>query len=306
MSTHFVQPADGFVLYHQSLTSFKGLLHGFSLRCDPQSQEEKSLGFNGYQPRKTVEMNRKQFLDAIVTNRAGSHGNSSAGTEGSSDVRLVCLNQTHSHVIHCLRSAALDTTPVGDGLSTDQPNVLLSVLTADCVPILIAEPGNRLVAAVHAGWRGTLKRIVEKAVGKMKAELSANPANCLAVVGPSIRSCCYEIGENVFQAFASEFPYASALFKGNFGHPAEDIRSHGESKVPLTPDRHDGRKFLDLPAACEYQLRDAGLLKENIHASPFCTSCENERFFSHRRESGRTGRMMAVIGMTRDFTQSST
>src|SRR5205814_3314750 len=100
----------------------------------------------------------------------------------------------------------------GDASTTNRPGVLLAVQTADCVPILLVDPKNRAIAAVHAGWRGTLQRIVTKAIGKMQMQFRTKPGNLLAVIGPSIGGCCYEVGTEIASEFRSQFATASDWF----------------------------------------------------------------------------------------------
>src|SRR6185437_9538717 len=101
----------------------------------------------------------------------------------------------------------------GDGLMASEPGLLLCIQTADCIPVLIADRKNRAVAAFHAGWRGTLGRIVENGVGRMRLEFGSRPEDMIAAIGPGIGQCCYAIGEEVRQQFESQFAYASELFR---------------------------------------------------------------------------------------------
>jgi YfiH family protein len=164
------------------------------------------------------------------------------------------------------------------------------------VPILLVDPKNRAVAAVHAGWRGTLKRIVTKAIGKMQMQFGCKPADMLAAIGPSIGGCCYEVGTEVASEFRSQFPNASDWF--------DELRT-GEEPNPLqwlnmAPPGHQPRPknvLLDLRKANRAQLLDAGLREQNIVVSDLCTACRRDLFFSYRKEAGTTGRLMSVIGI---------
>ena len=91
---------------------------------------------------------------------------------------------------------------------TGEPDLLLAIQTADCLPVLLVDPEQRVVAAVHAGWRGTIQRIAAKAVHRMQTDFGSHPSHCLAVVGPAIRRCCYEVGEEVVEAFTKEFGHS--------------------------------------------------------------------------------------------------
>jgi YfiH family protein len=266
MEDEFVTSKDGLFLYHQRLAAFKWLRHGFGLRRSPIDGREMSLGFNGYQPSETVIENRRIFAKSIM----------------GRDLTLTLLRQTHSDVVLPVVSPGLAAPQEGDGLVTGEPDLPISVQTADCLPVLLVDPRQRTIAAIHAGWRGTLKRIVAKGVRLMEAEFATNPRDCVAVVGPSIRGCCYEVGEEVVESFTREFDYAASLFRAP--RPAEATRA--------------GAQYLDLSLACHQEFLNVGLLSENIYANGPCTSCQKHRFFSHRAEKGNTGRTLLVIGMT--------
>jgi YfiH family protein len=155
---------------------------------------------------------------------------------------------------------------------------MLGVQTADCVPVLLADTRNRAVGAFHAGWRGTLAGIVEHGVGRMREEFGSRPEDLTAAIGPAIRPCCFAIGEEVRAAFTGAFPYAPELF------------------------HHAGAQlYADLHEANRRQLLAAGVAAETIHIVAECTACSRmpdgrRKYFSHRAERGRTGRMLSVIG----------
>ena len=102
---------------------------------------------------------------------------------------------------------------VGDGLVTDMPGLVVAIQTADCLPIVLVDPKRRAVGVFHAGWRGTVKRIVEKGVGEMRKHFGSNPRNLLAAIGPGVRGCCYDVGQEVRITFESQFAYAATLFR---------------------------------------------------------------------------------------------
>ena len=273
MPEKFLTSLDGLFLYHQRLAAFKWLIHAFSLRRDPLNGKEMSLGFNGYQPREVVEGNRQKLIQSVC----------------KKNMPLITLRQVHSDIVFTVRSPLLvETAEEGDSLITNEADFLIAVQTADCLPVLLVDPDKRAVASVHAGWRGILRQIVQKTLTLMQRQYSTNPWDCVAVIGPSIRECCYEVGEDVIEAFVREFDYAPDLFH----------RSQlGSEKAQ--------KRFLDLPAACRRQLLDGGLDAENVFTNAPCTTCNINRLFSHRGESGKTGRMMAVIGITGETPQSS-
>lgn len=189
----------------------------------------------------------------------------------------------------------------GDALITQAPGVLLSIRTADCLPILIADPETRAVAAIHAGWRGLLGRIVEKTVSEMRRSFDSEPRHLLAALGPSIRSCCYEVGSDVVDAFCGAFVDSDRFFR-KWPGPQEQ-----PPRVPASPSlapphraHHSGSGLcLDLSAAALDQLQGAGVPKAHVETCDLCTSCRNDLFFSYRKEGNRAGRMMAVIGIKR-------
>jgi len=155
-----------------------------------------------------------------------------------------------------------------DGLITNQKNLVLTILTADCVPILLHDPIGEVIGAVHAGWRGTKAHIVAKTIEAMQREFGTNPKDTLAYIAPSIGKCCYEVGEDVAKYFEED----SYTQKGD--------------------------KFrLDLPYLNAQQLLAMGVAQENITHSHICTACEVERFFSYRQECGCEGRFMSMVWM---------
>ncbi len=264
------------------------LAHGFSTRVGGNSSLEGNpalnLGFTEWDSRRAVEANRKEFIAAL----------------NASKMTLIGLRQVHSDVIYRVDKAPAEL-PRGDALITQTPGLLLTIQTADCVPVLLADVRRHAVAAIHAGWRGTLARIVAKTLGRMRMEFGTQPADVLAALGPAIGQCSFEVGPEVAQAFATQFSEAQAWFEGKFEH----LSSAGDEPNPLkwlsmTPPGHDPpppRLQLDLIAANRWQLEDSGVPPEQISAAGLCTACHSELFFSYRREQRGTGRMMSAIGI---------
>jgi polyphenol oxidase len=218
-----------------------------------------------------------------------------ARTEGFGTVRYTPLGCTPAQ-------AGSDGPPCGDALVTDQPGVLLSVCTADCVPLLLVDPARRIIAAVHAGWRGSLERIAEKTVAEMRRTFHSLPEDLLAAIGPSIRACCYEVGQEVVEAFCARFTRCADYFKRqSLGDAAARTLRSRHPQLFLSypqgqgPDAGPAAR-LDLVAVTRDQLRNAGVRLANIQVADFCTACRTDLFFSYRKER-RTGRMIAVIGM---------
>ncbi len=195
--------------------------------------------------------------------------------------------------------AAEEKTLRGDGLISTEAGLLLAIQTADCIPVLVADVRQRIVAAFHAGWRGTLARIVERGVGRMRAEFGSRPDDLTAAIGPGIGRCCYSVGEEVCMEFHSQFAYADSLFEEVFDldpikqkYPMLFLTARAPGHSNLGPGIH-----LDLAEANRRQLLAAGLQARNIHVLGLCTACDTKRFFSHRAEQGFTGRMLSVIGV---------
>ena len=263
------------------------LVHAFSTRRGGFStvygEPALNLGFTKDDSRASVEKNRKAFL--AVMDRTAS-------------CPLVTLRQVHSDVIH-----KIETPPksllVGDGLVTATPDILLAVQTADCLPVILVDAKNRAVGVFHAGWRGTVKRIVEKGVGELRRWFGSQARDLLAAIGPGIHACCYDVGDEVRDKFHSQFAYAEKLFRET--KESDEIRQRypllfltarapGHSELPR-------KIFLDLVEANRQQLLAAGVSAQNITASELCTSCHRDLLFSYRAEKGKTGRMMAVVGI---------
>ena len=271
------------------------LVHGFSTRTGGvttafrpgQRSGELNLGFSASDVRDNVLENRRRLLDAL----------------GAPEAKLITLRQIHSSLIRRVSPADLERAQPwkGDGFMTDEPGVLLGIQTADCIPVLVADVKRKAVAAFHAGWRGTLKRIVENGVGRMRLEFRSRPEDLVAAIGPGIAACCYAVGEEVRSEFLSQFAYAAALFtEVSASDPIREkypllfltARAPGHSN--LGPSLH-----LDLFEANRRQLLDAGLRPDSITVIGDCTRCQNNRYFSYRAEQGFTGRMLSIAGVRR-------
>lgn len=212
---------------------------------------------------KQIVANRKKIIDAL---------------EWHEPLHFVIANQTHSDNIIIIDEPQTqgwesmeDAVANCDALITDQKNVVLCVLTADCVPVFLFDKEKELIATVHAGWKGTKSQILAKTVQKMVDVFGSDPQDIIAGIAPSIGACCYEVGEEVARHFLD------------------------------TPNGYTqkGEKYmLDLPYINKQQLLAAGVLERNIEMSAVCTACEVERFFSYRKEGGCSGRFMSMIVLT--------
>jgi polyphenol oxidase len=258
------------------------LVHGFSTREGGISvldgENVLNLGFTDWDTRENVERNRAAFQNSV----------------GGKSLILVTLKQVHSDAIQIFQAA--DLARVGDASATALPGLLLAIQTADCVPILLVDPRKRAVAAIHAGWRGTLARITQKAVGAMQREFSSRPSDLLAAIGPSIGPSCYEVGAELVTQFASQFADAAEYFDeprtGDEPNPLQWLNMRPPGHQPPPKEVH-----LDLGKANRSQLLAAGLRPSNIFASEFCTGCRKDLFFSYRKEGSRSGRLLSVIGI---------
>jgi polyphenol oxidase len=211
---------------------------------------------------------------------------------------LVSLRQMHSDLIH--RVDRMPEQPLaGDGMVTDTPGLLLAVQTADCLPIILVDRKRRAVGVLHAGWRGTVKRIVEKGVGEMRKHFGSDPRELVAAIGPGVQGCCYEVGQEVLNKFEAQFAYAKSLFREvKESDPVREkypllfltARAPGHSELPV-------KLFLDLVQANRRQLLDAGVMAKNVDTVAPCTACHTDLLFSFRAEKGVTGRLMGAAGI---------
>ncbi len=224
-----------------------------------------SMALHTGEPKETIVANRKT-VERFFKKVQISH--------------FVLANQTHSDHIHVLKeqetkgwenleSAVSDC----DALVTSLKGVMLGILTADCVPVLLFDPQKEVVAAVHAGWKGTKANIVTKTIQTMQREFGTKPENIIAGIAPSIGQCCYEVDEDV----ASHFCKIPEVLKA----------------------KKNGKYMLDLPLANKMQLMDAGVPQAQIELSGICTACDNDIYFSYRKEQGCRGRFMSLIGLER-------
>jgi YfiH family protein len=273
------------------------LWHGFSTRrgglsrayCADDAPGELNLGFTAADDRETVARNRRLLAEAIT---------------GDPATPLAALKQIHSNkiVLAGASDASREQPCKADGQMTDEPSLLLAIQTADCIPVLVADRKRRAVAAFHAGWRGTVKRIVESGVGRMRLQFGSRPEDLIAAIGPGIGPCCYAVGEDALSEFESQFAYARELFREVYDadpvrtkYPMLFMRQRAPGHSPIGPSLH-----LNLIEANSRQLLAAGLKPRAIHLVGGCTSCQRELFFSHRASQGHAGRMMSVIGIRPD------
>jgi len=183
--------------------------------------------------------------------------------DSDTPVEITTLRQIHSCVVKDVSALSGDRITEGDALFTDRRRMLIGIRTADCVPILLADRKSRVVAAVHAGWRGTAAGIVSATLEQMKTD----PDDVVAAIGPSIGGCCYEVGPDVAHQFGTWVP--------ELGHTQ-------------TPTK------VDLKTINRIQLERLGVC--DIWVSPDCTFCQ-PRYFSYRREKDEAGRLISFVGL---------
>lgn len=244
----------------------EGFTNAFSTRtggCSPMPRD--ALNLAGFQDdaAENIYENRRRFLRLFDGEWTLASGWQVHGTE----VRVLrSIADAQLSEVHC------------DALTTRVPGVLVAAKTADCVPVLLADPVTRVVAAVHAGWRGTLGRIVSRALDQMQEEYGTLPQNVAAAIGPAAGECCYEVGPEVVDAFLAGSASSSQFFTPTNG----------------------GRAIVGLQKINRDELIEAGVDPSRVYTAPLCTMCRTDLFFSYRREKrlyGRTGRLMSVIGI---------
>lgn len=241
VSEHFADPA---------------LTHGFSTRSGGVSTgpyESLNLWYESGDPPANVGANRRRLAAAL----------------GIAPAEPITALQVHGAEVLEVRAPSPRPPPVADALVTNRPGLFIAVGMADCVPILLWDPEQRAVGAVHTGWKGTHLGIVRRAVETLTRLYGSRPERLLAAIGPSAGPCCYEVGPDVAGLFPPELLLHSS----------------------------DGRTRLDLWASNRRQLLEAGLRAENIEDAELCTICRPDLFYSYRRDRRLTGGMLAVIGM---------
>jgi polyphenol oxidase len=221
-----------------ALDQIPGLVHGFEQRLGPPGWE-------------TRDASRRRMTHALAPSG-----------------RLLLLHQVHGDTIH---RAPWDGQLEGDAAISDQPRTILGIETADCLPVLLADPRRRVVAAAHAGWRGTAKGIARKVLDALIAD-GSRASDVIAALGPGIGPCCYEVGPELVP---------------EFGRGGEAFFQPGKGD----------RLRLDVRAANAHQLREGGVPEGQIHGVADCTFHEADRYHSYRREGRGGGRMISYIGL---------
>ncbi|MFM9107053.1 MAG: polyphenol oxidase family protein [Chloroflexota bacterium] len=259
------------VLRSGLLSGAAGTVHGFTSRVPGLGTADGNVGYSPPRDQQDAWRNRQAWSDFI----------------GVDPERLVTPGQVHGNVVleARARDAGIGARPgsgklgLGDAMMTGESGPVLFSLHADCLPLLLVDPGRnaaRAVAAVHAGWRGTVADVAGAAVRAMGEAYGTRPESLLAYIGPAIGPCCYEVGEEVI-----------AAWRETAGADASAAIAAGTA-----------RDHLDLQAANTLLLRRAGLREEHIDLAGICTRCEAGRWFTHRGQGATTGRFAAVIAIS--------
>ncbi len=263
---------DG-VLYFTfpTLEAVPGIVHAFSSRIGGVSEgvlSSMNLGFSRNDDPENVRENFRRIAAAV----------------GFSPDRAVLSDQTHTVNVRSVTSADCgkgltrkkDYQDV-DGLLTDEPGVVLTTFYADCVPLYFVDPVHRAVGLSHSGWRGTVNDIAGVTVDRMRTLYGTRPEDLIAAIGPSICRDCYEVGEDVIEAFRAHYP---------------------EEIWPLLFVKNEHGKFqLDLWEACRQNLLAAGLKPQKIAVTDLCTCCNPDVLFSHRASKGQRGSLAAFLAL---------
>lgn len=253
----------------KSLSAFAGIKHFVSTRHGGVSSNAYSslnIGFGTDDDASLVLQNRQNMAKSV-------------------DIPLdafVMLNQVHGKNVSVVTSDMKGLGAFGrenaicatDAMVTNQPNICLFVMSADCVPILFFDPVKKAIGACHAGWRGTLAKIAQATVLAMTANYGCNPADIIAAIGPSIGPCCYNVGGEVIDSV---------------------LRTFGSTDALIRFDKFDWKPYFDLWCTNKVLLQEVGINERNIETSGICTQCRHTDFFSSRHGKGITGRFGAGI-----------
>lgn len=240
-----------------------GVIHGFSTRMGGVSKgiySSMNLSYHRGDDEKAVDENFRRIGEAI----------------GFDSKKLVFSNQIHETKIHKVtREDCGKVMTHMDGLVTNEKGIPMYTGYADCVPLFFYDPKEKVAAMAHSGWRGTVKRIGAKMVGVMEKEYGCQRENIIAAIGPSICRDCYEVSQDVADAFRKEL----------IGHEETEYMDA----------KGNGKFQLDLWKANEIILLEAGIRKEHLDVTDLCTCCNSDLLFSHRASKGKRGNLGAFI-----------
>lgn len=265
---------EGGLLRVGALSPYPYLVHGISTRTAPDGTDWNLTARRGspqHPPDPAVALANREKMAALLGVPPGS---------------MVGCRQVHTAVVATAGPAdvgrgmfaEMPSFEGADAMVTDTPGLTLLVLSADCPPVFFYDPVQRAIGLAHSGWKGTVGRISANVVQAMRDNYGSQPADIVAVVGPSIGPCCYAVGANVIEAAEAEFPGA------------------WEGSTPLLERRND-QVYFSLPEAIRRTLLDAGLSPQNIAVEGVCTSHNRDLFYSHRGDEGQCGLFGAALGL---------
>ncbi|NOR74900.1 MAG: peptidoglycan editing factor PgeF, partial [Draconibacterium sp.] len=235
---------------------FEGFENIIAFTTTKQTLTERNSIFTG-DSSETLKNNRKQLAEKLNINAS----------------QLLFPRQTHTSCVAEITDIPNTEIKETDALVTNQLGICLCVQTADCVPILLFDPVGKVIAAVHAGWRGTINKIIEVVIQKMVLKYNSSPPNILTAIGPSISNEIYEVGDEVIRAARKTIPNAEITLNIS----------------------NSGKFHFNLWEANRQILLENGVLSENIEILGECSFQNNEKYFSARKEGIDTGRMVSGI-----------
>ena len=239
----------------QLLSQYKEIMHAYSTRLDGVSKYGNNLAYHVNDVNEDVDKNHRLLASYLHYPLN----------------KLVHMNQVHKDdIIIVNKSYNYKETPTCDALITNDKNVPLMVMVADCIPVLIYDPVREIVAAVHAGRAGIFQEIIPKTINKMKEIYGSESKDIIVSLGPSIHQCCYEVGKDIKKE-TEQLGYGYAIKTEN------------------------GKYYLDLTAIGYEQLIKSGIEKKNIEKSSYCTACHTDTFYSYRAENKSCGRFVGII-----------
>lgn len=270
---------SGPVHYRSPLLEAAGIPHAFATRLGGVSAppgDTLHLGLADCSPGRGED----QTLASLAAPDVRENYRRLQSAIGCEHHRVVWCKQVHREAVMIADDTNANEHPDADAIVTASPGLLATIRVADCVPILLAARDGRVAAAVHAGWRGVVARVLPNAIAVMTRVASVTPGELLAAVGPCISAEHFEVGPEVVEAF------------NNVGL-ASAVRPSGSEKQP------GAKPHIDLTAAIVTQLEQFGVPRSRIDTTDRCTFRDRDEFFSHRRDAGRTGRHAAVIAVGR-------
>ena len=240
------------------------LIHAFCTRHGGVSEDRFfSLNFSAWEGDRPENIHRNWEIIAFAFNLRVE--------------QFLIVNQVHGDKVLVIERSHYDLSrhdrPSYDAIITNRGGLAIGIKTADCVPIFFVDKIRHVVGVAHAGWKGTSLNIAAKVVEALIEQFSCRAADIIAVIGPSIGPCCYQVDEKVFTAMDSQEDRTSIFSRCS----------------------DPGRWMLDLPLTNKIQIISSGVLEENVFSATYCTSCRRDVFYSHRGEGGKTGRQLNFI-----------